>query len=40
MKREAIGCEKIFAKHTYSKGLVFKIYKELLKCDNVKTSKK
>ena len=31
MRRQAIDWEKIFAKDTYDKGLLSKIYKELLK---------
>lgn len=40
IKREAIGCEKIFANHVSSKGLVSRIYKETskLKSENTKQS--
>ena len=37
MKRQATDWEKIFAKDTSDKGLLFRIYKEHLKHNNKKT---
>ena len=36
MKRQAIDCEKVFAKHLSDKGLIPSTYKELLKFNNKK----
>ena len=38
MRRQTIDWEKIFAKDTSDEGLLFKIYKEILKLDNKKNN--
>ena len=40
MRRQATDWEKIFAKDTSSKGLLYQIYKELSKFDNKKIKRK
>ena len=37
VKRQATAWEKIFANHSSDKGLVSRIYEELLQCNNEKT---
>lgn len=38
VKRQATAWEKIFANHSSDKGLVSRIYEELLQCNNEKTN--
>lgn len=38
VKRQATAWEKILANHSSDKGLVSRIYEELLQCNNEKTN--